>query len=285
MPYAPRATFDNPYGPQITFRTEDVLPPTAYYISPEDRVTVWVITDVSMQTIYLQLRMLMPTGEIKLIPYQAATSATLVWYVALEVPPWEGYLLGAMCWSTNAQRGQCFVSVQVMRSAPPNLQVGGIVLLQGYISALNVLSYPTSQLEGTFSGRGAFLTITQPNQTGTNLLIGPPSNTLWRLCSLTFALTTSTVAGNRYVSVTVVDMNNVTVGVWSSNAVQAPNSILIYSFAPGCQSTEVGPFVTIAAPGEIFVPAQSSLRTNVEGFDPGDMFSQIAGRFEEWVGA
>lgn len=284
MPYAPRATLDNPYGPQVTFRTEDVLPPSAYYISPEDQVTVWVMTDKLAQTIFLQLRMLMPTGEIKLIPYQFAPPTTNTWSPVYELPPWEGYLLGAMCWSSAPQRGQCYVSVQVMRSAPPNLQRAGAVLLQGYISNLSVLSYPTSQLEACFSGRGAFLTITQPNQTGVNLDIVVPLYVMWRVYSLQFTLVTSAAAGNRVVNVQLHDSNNQSTGVWQAGIVQAPSSALAYTFAPGSANTTVGPYATIGGPTEVYLGAQGSLQTFVQGLDAGDAFSSIAMGVEEWVG-
>lgn len=284
MPYAPRATLDNPYGPQITFRTEDVLPPTAYYISPEDQVTVWLITDVLALTVFIQLRMLMPTGEIKLIPYQFTPQSTYTWYAAYEVPPWEGYLLGAMCWSSNPQRGQCFVSAQVMRSTPPNLLRAGIVLLQGYISTINILSYPTSPLEAPFSGRGAWLNNTQTTVTGVQLYYQSPPNTLWKLYSLQFTLNTSAAAGNRIVTIIQDDVSGIQTGVWPYPYTQAPSSTVLYTFAPGCSSSQQGQYVTIGAPTEVFIPAQSSLRTFVVGLDAADTFTAIAARFEEWMG-
>lgn len=284
MPYAPRATFDNPYGPQVTFRTEDVLPPVAYYISPEDQVTVWTITDTLAQTLYLQIRMLMPTGEIKLIPYQFVPQVTRSWNVVFEVPPWEGYLLGAICWSSNPQRGQCFISVQLMRSAPPSLIQAGIVLMQGYTNNLNVLSYPTSPLEGTFSGHGAFLTITKPPQTGTQVSFPVPQNTRWRLYSLTFNFSTSAVVGNRLVSMTQFDSSSVQLGVWPAGFVQPASTTYVYTFAPGGVNNAVGPYVTIGAPTEVTIPAQSSLQTFVENLDAGDQFFNIAAEVEEWLG-
>lgn len=284
MPYAPRATLDNPYGPQITFRTEDVLPPSAYYVSPEDQVTVWVVTDVLAQTISLQLRLLMPTGIVQLIPYQFSPTSTYTWGPVFEVPPWEGYLLGAMCWSSNPLRGQTFVSVQVMRSAPPNLQRAGVVLLQGYISELSVLSYPTSPIEGTFSGRGAFLTITLPNQTGSNIIFGAPANTLWKLCSLVFNLITSAAAGNRVINMVEHDVNGVQTGAWPYPNAQAPLTNFLYCFSPGASSSVQAPYITIGAPDELFVPGLTSIGTYVAGLDASDTFTNVAARFEEWMG-
>lgn len=284
MPYAPRATFDNPYGPQVTFRTEDVLPPAAYYISPEDRVTVWLMTGTLTQTIYLQMRLLMPTGEIKLIPYQFAPQSTFSWNVAFEVPPWEGYLVGAMCWSDNPQRGQCFISVQLMRSAPPSLTVAGIVLMQGYTNTLNVLSYPTSTLESTFSGRGAFLTITKPSQTGSQVILQVPPNTLWKLYSFTFTLSTSAAAGNRLAAVTQFDTSSNQLGVWPAGFTQSASTLYVYTFAPGQVNNASGPYATIGAPSDISVPAQTSLQTFVENLDAGDQFINIAAVVEQWVG-
>lgn len=284
MPYAPRATFDNPYGPQVTFRTEDVLPPAAFYISPEDRVTVWVLTDLPGLTIYIQLRMLMPTGEVQLIPYEFIPQSTLNWYPAYELPPWEGYLLGALCFSTNPQRGQCFVSVQVMRSAPPGLIQAGIVLMQGYINTQNVLSYPTSPLQSTFSGRGAFLTITEPNQIGTNMVLPSPVNTLWRVCSLTFQLNTDATAGNRTAAITLNDRSGLVVGFWNSTLEQSASTDVIYGFSCGGASSAVGINANIAGPTDLFIPEQGSIRTEIQGMTATDQIVNIAMLVEEWMG-
>lgn len=284
MPYQPRATLDNPYGPQITFRTEDVLPPTAVYLSPEDSVVVWVMTDVAVVTIYLQLRVLMPTGEIKLIPYNFNPQFTYDWYPAFIVPPIEGYLLGAVCWAQNPQRGQCYVSVQLMRSAPPDLKAAGEVLLQGYINYLSVLSYPGSQIESTFSGRGAFLTITQPNQTGANLFFGAPQNTLYRFYVLNFSLITSAVAGNRTVLFILKDINNLQLGFWVANYLQPPTSTVYYSFCCGGAEVAASPFVTVQGPTELFIPPQSSLTTYINGMSATDQLQGIAAQVEEWMG-
>lgn len=284
MPYQPRASLNNPYGPQVSFRTEDVLPPTAYYISPEDRVTVWVMTDNLTQQIYLQLRMLMPTGEIQLIPYNFAPQFTQDWYPAFEAPPWEGYLLGALCWATGVHRGQTFVSVQVMRSAPPDLQKAGVILLQGYISDLAVLSYPTSNLESTFSGRGAFLTISPGDITGGNWFAGPNPYTLWRVYACKFAYSTSAAVGNRYVGVQMYDNNNNQVAFWMANYAQQPSATTYYSFSSGEATVAESIVATGTLPPELYVPAQWSIRGMSLGMDPADTFTATKVVVEEWMG-
>lgn len=285
MPYAPRATLDNPYGPAITFRTEDVLPPSAYYLSPEDQVAVWVMTNTTAQTIFLQLRMLLATGEVKLIPYNFTPQLTYQWYSAFQVPPVEGYLLGAQLWSQTPQRGQTFVSAQIMRGSPPSLFQAGEVLLQGYTNYMSVLSYPTTPLEATFSGRGAFVTITTPTISGQYATFTAPPYTLWKLYTLKFTLTTSAAAGNRLVAVYQSDVNNIQTGVWPNTTIQAPSSTVEYTFAPGGISAQVAPFATIAGPAEMFVPAQSLVGAYVGGMDPADTFTLLAASVEVWVGA
>lgn len=284
MPYKPRATLDNPYGPLVTFRTEDVLPPPAYYISPEDQVTVCVLTDEPGQTIFIHLRQLMPTGEVKLIPYQFVVTGLYNFYVAYEIPPWEGYILGVLCWSTNTQLGRSYVSVQVTRNNPPDINQAGVVLLQGYVNGISVLSYPTGGLNYPFEGRGAFLTITQPNQTGVNVGWSSPQHTLYRVWSAMFTLSTSAAAGSRIVTMTKHDASGVQTGAWPAPISQAPSTVTVYTFAPGTPNGQQGPYVTIGAPTEVLMPAGSTLQTFVQGLDAADTVTSIAASIEEWVG-
>lgn len=284
MPYAPRATFDNPYGPQVTFRTEDVLPPSAYYIAPEDQVMVWLVTDVAGQTIFLQLRMLMPTGEIKLIPYQFNPQSVHTWYAAYELPPWEGYLLGAQICSLVPQRGRTFVSVQIMRGAPPDLQHAGVVLMQGYVSQMSVLSYPTCPIESTFSGRGAFVTLQPAGTAGGFWSATVPPLTLWRLCSLWFAFTASSAGVPRAVGVTVKDANSNSLGFWFADATQPVGTTYDYTFTPGGPTSTLSPTANIGGPTDVYLTAGDSIGSDVLYLDSADSFTTINMRVEEWVG-
>lgn len=285
MPYKPRATFDNPYGPLVSFRTEDVLPPTALYLSPEDQLVVMTVSDAAGYLVFLQTRLLLPTGEIKLMPYQFTPGATNTWGLSFEAPPTEGYILTAVCWASPPQQGQCFVSAQVMRSAPPALQSTGEMLLQGYPTLSNVLSYPTGLLTAPFSGRGAFLTITKPNQTGANVVFTVPQYTLWRLRSLEFIYNTSAAAASRIVVMALKDSAGVQIGAWPAPGSVAASAQRFYTFAPGGLSIANDPFETIGAPGELFLPPQSTLTISVSGLDAADTLTNMALAVEEWMGA
>lgn len=285
MPYAPRATLDNPYGPQITFRTEDVLPPTALYISPEDTVTVWAIVSDVTTEIYLQLRMLLPTGEVKLIPYEFEQDAAYDWNLVFSVPPVEGYILGAQICAQSPTRGECFISVMVMRGSPQSLQVAGQLLCQGYTSMINILSYPESTLSGCFDGSGTLKTIYLPNVTGTPVNFQPQPFSRWSVQNCYFELTTSAAAGNRNVFVALLDPGNVTVGLWPANFAQPPSTSYFYSFSTGGADTQAGPVVTIAGPGQIQLGPTSVIQINAFNLQSGDVFSGLAMYVEEWVGA
>lgn len=284
MPYAPRATLDNPYGPQITFRTEDVLPPTALYISPEDSVWVWAVVTNIAADLYLQIRMLMPTGEIKLIPYDFNATAAYSWAPVFSVPPVEGYILGVQICADNPPRGQCYVSVMVMRGTPPTLMNAGQVLCQGYTSTMNILSYPESTLQSCFDGPGALGTIYLPNVTGAPAFFQPNAYTRWKFMSCLFALTTSATAGNRNVFVALIDPLNVTVGIWPASVAQPPSTTYQYTFSAGGSNNAVAPLVTIGGPAEVWVSPQGQVELNASNLQPGDVFNSMAGYVEEWVG-
>lgn len=284
MPYQPRATLENPYGPEITFRTEDVLPPSAYYVNPDDSVAAFVATDIAGLLVNLQVRLLTATGEVKLVPYQFTQTQTYNFGLAFLMPPMEGYVLGALCWSENAPRGQCYVSVMIMRGRPTTLINTGLVLLQGYTNQVGLLSYPNGSLESTLSGRGAFITVTAPNSTGTGFSFAVPPLTLWRFCSLSFTLATTAAPGNRQPYVSLLDQFGLQVGVWGCSIAQAPGGTSFYCFSPGGIDKNAGSIVNFGGPGEIFLPRQGTLNVNCLGLAAGDQFTSIAALFEEWLG-
>lgn len=284
MPYQPRATFNNPYGPQVTFRTEDVLPPPAYYVSPDDRVALWVVTDVPNISIEFQVRLLDPFGEVKVLPYIFTPTILNTWYPVFQASPVEGYILGALCWANNPPRGQCYVCGVIMRGQQQSFTNAGEVLMQGYINNLNILSYPSTPLQSTFNGRGSFLTVSPGNVTGGNWTITPGNYVLWRVCSLKYAYQTSAAAGTRSVGVQLVDPSMNQVGFWFSNAAQGPSSTMFYSFSPGAATMTESIIATDALADPLYVPGQWSLQGITLSADPGDNFNTIRIQVEEWLG-
>ena len=285
MPYQPRATLNNPYGPQVTFRTEDVLLPTAYYVSPEDSIVTWLVTDLANFTAYLVIRMLLPTGEIKLLPYSFVPQSVNTWAPVFELPPVEGYILGAQCWSDNPLRGRCFVSMVVVRGRPPIMANAGLVLLQGYTNLQNVLSYPTSSLEATFSGRGAVVTINVASPITNGLKFVPGTFVLWKVLCLRTTFNTSAVVASRSVYVNIVDATSTQVALWGCSYSQPASTTVNYSFSPGNHDLVVLPLVNIMGPTEVLVPANGDLQVQALNFQAGDAFTSASALVEEWVGS
>lgn len=284
MPYQPRASFENPYGPQIAFRTEDVLPPSAYYVAPDDSIVCGALTDVAGVSINMLIRLLTPQGEVKLMPYTFSQPTLNAYGPVFEVPPVEGYLLGVLIWAVEPDRGRCYVTVSVVRGIPPNLMSAGLVLLQGYVNTSCVLSYPTSPLEPALSGKGALISLSANPGLGQEFTFACPSFVRWRIISAFARLQTDAVVASREVHYVVSTNTGLTLGAFASGLKQSANTLLGYAFAPGGGVVASDYTSVITGPAQLELSQGFQFSSFTPLMDAGDQYTSVGVLVEEWLG-
>jgi hypothetical protein len=290
MPVPPRATGDNPYGPQVTFRTEDVLPPTAFYLSMDDTLLAQFLTNDLGLTFTLTVRMLLADGTLMVDNYQTTPSPFNGTIYYAIVPPVEGYVLSCMVQSNTNAESSCWCNVIAFRGTitlpavvfPP---VAGIVIVQGYVDEFSYLSWPQSPLTEAGVGAGHMRNIMLTPAAGSNWKLQSSMPLRWEVIALQCTLTTSAAVANRQMSVVVFDrLNNPIVRI-PTNFTQAAGLAYSYYFYNGATHLQTNTtWITAPFPQGVFLDNGMYLQSRVVNLDAGDVWSLVNVLVREWMG-
>jgi hypothetical protein len=290
MPGVLRAPLTNPYGPQVTFRTEDVLPPSAFYLSMDDTLIGHFITSASGLTFTLTVRMLLADGELKVETYDTTPTPFNPNNYDVIVPPVEGYVLSCMVQLNGTIDGSAWGIVAVFSGTatqpivvfPP---VTGMVLVQGYLDEWTWLSWPNSPLVEAGVGAGRIRRIAPGLSPGTNWTVQTSSTQRWEILTVDSLLTTSAAAGNRQMSLVLFDRLGNALCRFPTNFTQAASlgySYYFYNNATHIQTNTT--WITAPFPTGIYLDPGMSVRSAVLNLDAGDQWSNVNVVVREWMG-
>lgn len=285
----PRANLNNPYGPLVTFRTEDVLPPAAFYISMNDTLVALFECFAGQGTYTLTTRILLPDGTVQVEAYQSLnTPNPNVPYIIL--PPVEGYMLSLVVAATATIDGSQWCQVALFRGnvasplivLPPN---GGMLICQGYVDQFSWLSWPNSPCVEAGDGAGRIRNITVTGTTGTNWSVSTTGNQRWEIITVQMVLTTSAAAANRQVALALFDRFGGGVCSFPAAVTQTASSTGEYFFYDSAAaSTVFGLFNTAPIPVGLTLDTGMKIGSNTVGLQAADTISQIVVNVKEFVG-
>jgi hypothetical protein len=290
VPSAPRATLNNPYGPEVTFRTEDVLPPSSLYLSLDDTPVFLFQTNTTNTYATIFLRVLMPDGTVRVDRYDAGPFQPLPAYNFLTCTPAECYLMSCNITGNLGSGGSLWCQGFVIRgtfnppysAAPP---YGGMVIVQGYLDDFGFLSWPNSPVVEPGTGAGRMRAIYTPNVTGANFKFTVPSLTRWEIVSCQCVLHASAAGAARIMELVTFDPHGVSVCGYPSGTTTPPSGTLIYWFYQGAAEIQAEPtFITTPLPVGLTLDSGWSLQSNVITLDVGDQITNLALHVKEWVG-
>lgn len=243
MPYPTVAAPGNPYGPQTTFRTENVLPPSAVYVGPDDAIVIYIRNPSLSATIFVNYRLLSPDGTI--VPNSQSFTCLSVGATPFIYPisPTEGYLMSLSLFAPTTSRGQVFARVFLQRGTNQPTPVIDQVLLQGYVSDDDRLGYPQSPTESALSGRGWVHRVqgVQP-AAGADFNITVPPGVRWKIKSVLAQLNANTSIGTLEVVFTISDPSFSLMCFIPPGAVQATPNDFIYTWGEGINYTSLVSF-------------------------------------------
>lgn len=284
MPYPAVAVADIPYGPQVSFRTQSILPPSAVYVAPGDAAELQARSPSVSTPVTLTLRILTPHGEVKELVYSVtiATSGTAV--QTTDFSPQEGFVLSAHLQAINASRGQCFVKLFLRKNPGASDVTLGALLFQGYVSSDDHLSYPQSPTQSSLDGRGWTHTVKVANPpAATAGYFVVPVGVRWLFKSILWQFVTDATVGNRQPVLNFSDASlNLIAQIVAPWQVPASQSV-IFAAAPGFQFGSTIAQHLWPMPADIVMGAGYQAQVNASFIGAGDSVSLMTAQVEEWV--
>jgi hypothetical protein len=286
VPYQPRASFDNPYGAQVSFRTLDVLPPAAYYVGLDDQIVLEVFTNNPSSTYQMVVRILNPQGTLQVETVTLNNFQAGYQTVTGTLTGMEGYILSVCVSAPGVVPGESYCRVRMMRAPYLSTGVTSGMLMAGYVSEKYSLSYPGSPLHYPLEGPGKLRTVTAAPAAGQEWSISSPPGVRWKLLSGQWVFTTSAAAGNRIVGVQLKDQAFDNLGFVVSSTPQAPSTVVNYGLFPGPPAAQGQTFlINLGFNNPLWIPVNGQIFSVTEGLQPGDQYSNVTLQIEEWVGA
>lgn len=284
MPAPENVPAQNPYGPLITFKSTDILPPSAIYVGPNDTILIQGFAPTVPVTLNMAYRLLRPDGTLIITSDSVSFGGPANPNGRITVPPSEGFLLSMMLFGPAASRGQLWCRVFLVPGGlQPSLELAHL-FMQGYASNLDQLSFPQSPTESSLNGRGWLHDVLFPNTAGTPSSIVVPSGVHWLIRCATISLSTSAAIANRLLEFAVLDPTPTTSCRVNAPAVEAAATTSNYTCAPGINSSGVLFDQTFGIPNDLIVPTGWTVRFQVNAMDVADQLSSGVLTVEEFVG-
>lgn len=286
MPVPAVATGANPYGPQISFRTESVLPPAAVYVGPDDALLLDARCPSITAPLHLTLRRLNPDGEISSDQYDLKVGTSGAAEQTFTIPPAEGYILSAHCRTDAAERGQLFVKLHARRNVGGTDQALGHLFFQGYISTDDHLGYPQSPTQSSLDGRGWLHAIpAQISGPGVPVIWTVPQGLRWLVRVVTAQLTTDSLVYTRNIVMQLNDASGTQFAVFPSNYGQPASTTATYTWGEGLQMATQQGFVSAPLVSDLLLsPNWQVALGSVPIIDADDQWASGTIMVEEYVG-
>jgi hypothetical protein len=270
--------------PAVQFNPNSVAIHTGFYVTNDDTITFNAFASVAGLQLAMAYELLRPDGTIarNLVPFTPTGDRLANTY---HEPLIEGFLIsvnvGAL--QNGIQQGQAFVDLGIQR--PGQIpQVRPIHLCSGYVVSSFDFGWPSNTNRAYTDGQGYMHNVNQANPAaGADFKVTVPVNARWRVNSLTALLSTSAVAGNRFVLLAMDDGFTDSYAV-QTTASQPASTVYRYTFAEGLPLLVTGVTnVTAPLPNNNRLLAGWDLFTITNGLLAGDQWSAITLAVEEWI--
>jgi len=285
MPYPPVANAQtNPYGPQVTFRTENVLPPAAVYVGPQDSIFVNLLSPSLAAPVSVTYRLLTPQGQIITSVQTVTTTSGAGGGAQLIIPPAEGYLLSLTVQCPSAVRGQMFVQAYLLAGTTSASGTIDQLLLQGYAAGYDGIAYPQSIPESSTSGRGWVhsVFISQP-AADTDWQTTVPAGVRWVLKAAQNAFATSAVVANRSPMLTFLTPGFLSVGWMPCGTILTANLPTDITWFDGALVMNIGNFLTGPLLRDFVLGPGYIIKSQTLNMAAGDQWGAAVLFVEEWV--
>jgi hypothetical protein len=271
----------------VTWNLKRVPPPSPVYVDVDDNLVVNAASLVANELVTVNYRVLRAADGVIVRQQLTVKPLNSNGGIGQQVQPLaEGFLLSLSVSASQAQtRGQTFVRIFIGSGAfgagAPSYQ-----LMADYVTNQMAPGFPNGRVVSPVEGPGWIHTRTQNNPTAGHdwgITSQPPGR--FRIVSLTAALTTSAVGGNRAVFLQLLNDSATTAGLFYSGVGQAPSVAVTYTWssAPVATQTTGSSVVPVGIPVLGILKAPESVQSQTAGIAAGDQWSFITMIVEEWL--
>lgn len=285
MPPGITAGSDQPTGPTVTFRSQEIFPPTALYVSPNDALIFTFKTPGFTGIAHLAVRFLSPDGEIIPEFYDLQVNASNTQDSTLTLPHAEGFILSAVISAGAQSRGQAFAQLRLQVGGGTGQAVEAHILCQGYLTGYDQLAYPLSPPESSISGRGVPVIMSIPDPgVGNQLIIVVPAARRWIIRNCFTFLATIGAGADRTLQVSI-DSGPATVSIPICFApIAQPVAMLWeYCIGAGLATLSTNPLQNVSLTEDLALLAGWRFKVTAFNFLPTDSFSLSRLLVEEFI--
>ena len=273
----PRVTGNqNPYGPRVTFRTLDILPPASVYVGPDDSIVLKARNNSIATTVLFSYRLLRPDGVLQPMQESFAVAGNSSVQTKI-IKPSEGYLVSASATSTVGQRGILWFEAFLQRGIGSQDTTLGQVLIADYVTSLDSLGYPQSPLRSSITPPGV-VGAAGPTlfAAGVDANIALGANTWWKLRSFYGKLTCSAAVATRAPSLVVSSAAGGTAFIrMPSFATVVASSVTEFTWAPGASALSVNNVQSMGFPQDFVLSQFGFIFTRTTALQAGDVWSDV----------
>ena len=281
MPAPQNVPQQNPYGPLVTFKSTDILPPSAIYVSPQDQIRLNIVNPTVAVNVNVFYRLLRADGTI--VTTQQ-TYASPIGGSNQTIPPSEGFLLSMLINADSVSRGQCFLKAWLAPAGGAGGFITAHMFMQGYVSSTDQLCFPQSPTESSLNGRGWLRVVHIADVIGGTPSWVVPNGVHWLMRNVNGQFQASGAGAARSLSLTCQDGSGNEAFQIGAAATVAPGGSNFLSWGAGLTLASAGLFQTMGGPREFVLTQGFVLSLNTVVLDVGDKWSILNLSVEEFVG-
>lgn len=268
---------------EVEFATTLVQPPTAFYVSQEERIRIRSIGGTLGRTFSVVVRLLLPDGTVQVIT-TSYTTVTVYGYDNFYLPLTEGFVLSIQCGTTDpiAGRGELYLAVELVRGTDTK-PVLVAVFCAGYLTQNYGPSWPTGGVEVPSSGNGLSLQKTIPDPgAGQQWIYTVPFGVRWRVQALTMTYSADATVASRFARLAITQGGFAMTIAVQSAVITAGQTALVIFGPTGNYATGTVPYIVSPLPQGLVLASGAVLNPAFGNIQAGDTITLTKLLVEEW---
>lgn len=259
------------------------VPSWAVPVTAQDYLRITQISDRSTAPVTVQMRVLLPSGELVQMQFVDIVAAERTWEHSFVQMP-RGWLLGvgAQIASGVPEVGEIFARLALQRGKR-SADVPYMILAMGNVELENGLSWPNGPVQNSVDVHPLQTSRAVSNPgAGNDLDEAVPAGQIWQLEAVTLVVNTDATVASRRGVLVISDTARELVRVASQTTIAATTTIGMYFYLGPDQRGGVGSVIIEALPRAILLDEGYSVATKMDNWQAGDSLTGIILAYKRW---